>query len=84
MRGIHIAAPKADEMPACLRFIREGMPKEGANLLVLEFNYRYQYTKRPEVVDSDALTREQVKEIVAYWPALIPRPEIEMRVEVVE
>ncbi|HSB17136.1 MAG TPA: family 20 glycosylhydrolase [Bryobacteraceae bacterium] len=65
VRGIHIAAPKPDEMPACLGFIREGMPREGANLLVLEFNYRYQYTKRPEVVDSDALTREQVKEIVA-------------------
>jgi hypothetical protein len=28
--------------------------------------------------------RAQVKEVVAYWPALIPRSEIEPRVEVIE
>jgi hypothetical protein len=28
--------------------------------------------------------RPQVREVVAYWPALIPREEVEPRVEVVE
>jgi hypothetical protein len=57
-------APKPDEMPDCLRFIREALPKEGVNVLVLEINYRYQFAKRPEVVDADAFSRGQVKDIV--------------------
>jgi hypothetical protein len=65
VRGLHVSAPKPDDLPACLRFIREALPKEGVNVLVVEFNYRYQFTKRPEVVDADALSRGQVKELVA-------------------
>lgn len=65
VRGIHLGAPKPDEMPLALRFIREALPKEGVNLLVLEFNYKVRYSKRPEVVDSDALTLDQVRELAA-------------------
>ncbi len=65
MRGLHVSAPKAEELPACLRFIREALPKEGVNTLVVEFNYQYRFTRRPEVVEADALTREQVKELVS-------------------
>lgn len=64
VRGLHLSAPKPHEMADSLRFIREALPKEGVNLLVLEFGYRYQFTKRPEVVDPDALSREDVKSIV--------------------
>ena len=63
VRGIHLAAPKPDEMPIALRFIGEALPKEGVNVLVLEFNYRVQYTKHPEVVDADALSLNQVREL---------------------
>ncbi len=65
VRGLHVTAPKQEELPDCLRFIREALPKEGVNLLVVEFGYRYQFTKRPEVAEKDALTREDVKGIVA-------------------
>lgn len=65
MRGIHLAAPKPDEMPLAIRFIKEALPKEGVNTLVLEFNYRYQFAKHPEVADADALSPDQVRELAA-------------------
>src|SRR3989442_1119362 len=64
VRGLHLSAPRPAEMADALRFIREALPKEGVNLLVLEFGYRYQFAKRPEVVDDGALSREDVKAIV--------------------
>ncbi len=48
-----------------LAFIREALPKEGVNVLVMEFGYRYQYTSHPEVVDAEALSKADVKAIVA-------------------
>ena len=48
-----------------VQFIRESLPKEGVNLLVLEIDYRYQYTSHPEVVDKDALSKSDIKAIVA-------------------
>jgi hypothetical protein len=51
-------------MTDALRFIREALPKEGVNVLVVEFGYGYQFTRRPEVTDKDALSRENVKALV--------------------
>jgi hypothetical protein len=65
IRGLHLAAPNPDEMPLAERFIREALPKEGVNVLVLEFNYRYQYKRHPEVADANALSLEDVKRLVA-------------------
>ncbi len=65
VRGIHLAAPKPADLPDALRFIREALPKEGVNVLVLEFNYNYRFTRHPEIVDADALSRDEVKNIVA-------------------
>ena len=65
VRGLHVMAPKPDEMDLALRFIREALAKEGVNTLVMEFDYRYQFTRRPEVTDADALSKDDVKKIVA-------------------
>ncbi len=65
VRGLHVMAPKPDELQDSVRFIREALPKEGVNVLVLEFNYRYKSLKRPEVVDEDALSREDVRSLVS-------------------
>jgi hypothetical protein len=65
VRGIHLAAPMPDEISLAERFIKEGLAKEGVNVLVLEFNYRYRFTKRPEVVDGNAASREDVKRLLA-------------------
>jgi len=64
VRGIHLSAPGADEVPLAVKFIREALPKEGVNLLVLEFNYRYKYTRRPEVAEPDGLSRDEVRQLV--------------------
>lgn len=65
VRGIHLAAPRSEEIPLAARFIREALAKEGVNVLVLEFNYRYQFTRRPEVAEPGALSREDVRRLVA-------------------
>jgi len=65
IRGLHVMAPKPDEVDLTLRFIREALPKEGVNTLVMEFDYHYQFTRRPEVTDPDALSKDDVARIAA-------------------
>jgi hypothetical protein len=64
VRGIHLAAPMPDELPLAERFIKEALPKEGVNVLVLEINYRYQFAKHPEVVDPNPLSPGDLKRLV--------------------
>ncbi len=64
IRGLHCAAPLPEDVDLCARFIEDALPKEGVNVLVLEFNYRYQYSSHPEVVDENPLSREEVKRLV--------------------
>ena len=65
VRGLYLAAPKPNEIPLAVSFIREALPKETVNVLVMEFDYRYSYVSHPEVVDADALSKADVKAIVA-------------------
>lgn len=65
VRAIHLMAPKPADVPVLVRFLREAAPKESLNTLVLEVNYRFQYRKRPEVIDANPLSREDVASIVA-------------------
>jgi hypothetical protein len=57
--------PKTEDLPLAIRFIRDALPKEGVNVLVLEFDYRYRFTKHPEITDPDPLSQEDVKKLVA-------------------
>jgi hypothetical protein len=63
VRGIHLSAPQPDEVGLAERFIKEALPKEGVNILVLELNYRYQFSKHPEVVDANALSPDDLKRL---------------------
>lgn len=65
VRGLHVAAPKADELELAERFIREALPKEGANVLVMEFGCHYRFERRPEVAEPDALSRSGVERLAA-------------------
>ncbi len=77
IRGIHLAAPMPDEIGLAERFIREALPKEGVNVLVLEVNYRYQFTRHPEVAEANALSRDDVRRLAVACRAagvrLIPQ-----------
>lgn len=65
IRALHVAAPRPDEVPMAVRFIREALPKEGVNVLVLEIGYRYRFTRRPEVAEPGGLSREHLAQLVA-------------------
>lgn len=65
VRGLHLMAPAAADIPLAVRFIREALPKEGVNVLVLEFDYGYQFAKHPEVAEPGALSAEDVKTLAA-------------------
>ena len=65
VRGLHSMAPARADIPIAVRFISEVLPKEGVNTLVLEVNYRYQFTRRPKVAEPDALTTADIKQLLA-------------------
>src|SRR6476646_7503384 len=65
VRGLHVMAPAPDDIPLAVRFIKEALPKEGVNVLVLEIGYRYQFTKRPEMAEPGGLSLENIKSLVA-------------------
>ena len=65
VRGIHLPAPKPADVPLLVRFIRDAMPKEGANTLVLEVNYHFQFKKHSEVMDDDPLSPDDAAAIAA-------------------
>jgi len=64
VRGLHLSAPAPEDVPLLASFIRDALPKEGVNVLVLEINFRYQFVSHPELRDEGALSRDQVQELV--------------------
>ena len=65
VRGLHLSEPSAEGLPKFCHFIRDALPKEGINTLVVEFDYGYKFKTHPEVANPGALDEEQVGEIVA-------------------
>lgn len=63
VRGLHFGAPSSQGLAKCVKFIREALPKEGVNTLVVEFDYRYRFQSHPEVVDAGALSKDEVRQI---------------------
>ncbi len=64
IRGLHLFAPKrGDEVALCERFIREALPQEGVNTLVLEFDYSFQFLSRSEMADPSAIDASDAKRI---------------------
>jgi hypothetical protein len=63
VRGLHLSSPKPSDVPRMTKFIREVLPKEGVNTLVLEINYHYQFKSHPEVADADALSLDDARAI---------------------
>jgi hypothetical protein len=64
VRGLHLFAPAKKDLAAALAFIREALPKEGVNTLVLEINYGFSFQSRPELADPSALDKDDVRQIV--------------------
>ncbi|MCX8037666.1 MAG: family 20 glycosylhydrolase [Candidatus Sumerlaeia bacterium] len=77
VRGIHLSAPAKRDLQVALDFIRNALPKEGVNTLILEFNYEFDYQSRPEFANPRALNKADVEQIAAACRAnnieLIPQ-----------
>lgn len=51
-------------LPSMLGFIREDLPREGVNTLILQIDYHYQYKTHPELITEPAFSEAQVKSLV--------------------
>ncbi len=65
VRGFAIAAPQVDEVDRFVKFIDEELAPRNVNTLILRVDYNYQYESRPELRDSIALSKRDVKKLVA-------------------
>jgi hypothetical protein len=65
VRGLCIAAPNPDGLDRFIKFIDEELAPMEVNTLILRVDYNYQFQSRPELQDSIALSKDDVKKIVS-------------------
>jgi hypothetical protein len=65
VRGLSIAAPRSSGVDPFVKFIREELAPKNVNTLILRVDFNYQYESQPELRDSSALSKSDVKKIVA-------------------
>ncbi len=63
IRALLLSAPDQADVSLFCKFVREALPKEGVNTLVLRIGYRYQFKSHPELAGYGALSTEQLKQI---------------------
>lgn len=68
--GLHTSAPGKRDIAAAERFIREALPKEGVNTLIVEFNYNFDYRSRKEFAKSSAPGKKEVQRLAAACRAV--------------
>jgi N-acetyl-beta-hexosaminidase len=64
VRGFCIAAPQSKEIDRFIKFIDEELAPRSVNTLILRVDYNYQYVSHPELRDSGALSKSEVKKLV--------------------
>ncbi len=64
VRGLCIAAPTPAGVNQFIDFIRNELVPGKINTLVIRIDYRYRYKSHPELIDSNALSKKEVKKIV--------------------
>lgn len=65
VRGFCIAAPRSARVEEFVKFIDKELAPRSVNTLILRVDWNYEYQSHPELRDSAALTREDVKKIVS-------------------
>ncbi|OFY75759.1 MAG: glycoside hydrolase, partial [Bacteroidetes bacterium RBG_19FT_COMBO_42_7] len=65
VRGFCIAAPQPDDLDEFIKFIDEELAPRNVNTLILRVDYNYKYESHPELRDSVALSKKEVKKLVA-------------------
>lgn len=64
VRGFAIAAPRPTGVDSFVTFITKELAPRHVNILILRVDYHYQFKSHPELVDSFALSKKEVKKIV--------------------
>lgn len=65
VRGFCISAPQPAVVAEFIKFIDEELAVRKVNTLILRVDYNYQYESHPELRDSIALSKQDVKKLVA-------------------
>ena len=65
VRGFCIAAPQSKDLDRFAKFIVEELAPRSVNTLILRVDYNYEYETHPELRDSVALSKKEVKTLVA-------------------
>jgi hypothetical protein len=64
VRGFCIAAPQPEELGRFIKFIDEELAPRSVNTLILRVDFNYMYESHPELRDSGALSKSEVKKLV--------------------
>jgi hypothetical protein len=64
VRGFAIAAPDPSGVDSFVTFIKKELMPRRVNTLILRVDYHYQFKSHPELIDTLALSKEEVKKIV--------------------
>lgn len=64
VRGLSIAAPRPAGLANFLAFMEKELVPRQVNTLVLRVDFNYQYKNYPKMADEEALSQEQVKQLV--------------------
>lgn len=65
VRGFCISAPRSAGVNEFVKFIDEELAPRSVNTLILRVDYNYRYESHPELRDSGALSKREVKKLVA-------------------
>jgi hypothetical protein len=74
IRGFCIGAPSAGRVDDFIAFINKELGPRHVNLLILRVDYNYQYECHPELRDAQALSKMDVKKLVAACKSNHIRP----------
>ena len=64
VRGFCITSPRADGLDKFIEFIKSELVPRKVNTLILRVDYNYRYESHPELRDSDALTKSDIRKLV--------------------
>lgn len=64
VRGLHVGVYGGLDLDLCEKFIREALPAERVNVLVLSIGYSYAYESQPEVATPEGLTKQDIKRLL--------------------
>lgn len=64
VRGLCIGGPRAGGVDAFVKFIKEELATRQVNTLIVRIDFNYQYERHPELRDSAALSKADIKKMV--------------------